>query len=80
MSKDDEILARLMSIETTNEEIYKELIRLQQNLKSKRFEEMQVKSLIEDVYDYIRIIDAEKNIHEKVESKEKCDIVLLKKY
>ncbi len=33
MNKDNEILSRLMSIESTNEEIYKEIIRLQKDLK-----------------------------------------------
>lgn len=71
MSKDDEILVRLMSIETTNEEIYKELIKLQREMKNKRFEEIQLKSLLEDVYDYIRIVSCEKKLSEKVETKEK---------
>ena len=31
MNKDNEILSRLMSIESTNEEIYKEIIRLQKD-------------------------------------------------
>ena len=45
MNKDNEILSRLMSIESTNEEIYKEIIRLQKYLKIKRFEELQNKML-----------------------------------
>ena len=36
MNKDNEILSRLMSIESTNEEIYKEIIRLQKDLKNFR--------------------------------------------
>lgn len=70
MSKDDEILTRLMSIESTNDEIYKELIRLQNDLKVRRVEEFQTKTLVEDIYDYIKINSYEKKVSEKVESKE----------
>lgn len=69
MDKNDEILSRLVSIEATNEEIYKELIRLQKDLKIKRFEEFQLKTLIEDIYDYIKVIRSEKNLSKKVETK-----------
>lgn len=71
MNKNDEILARLMSIEATNDEIYKELIKLQRDMKNRKFEELQLRVLVEDIYDYIRIIGCEKNISEKVETKEK---------
>ncbi len=71
MNKNDEILARLMSIESTNEEIYKELIRLGQELKMRRFEELQSKTIIEDIYDYIKVLNYEKKLSEKVETKEK---------
>ena len=71
MNKDNEILSRLVSIESTNEEIYKEIIRLQKDLKMKRFEELQTKMLVEDIYDYIKVSDCEKKLLEKVESKEK---------
>lgn len=71
MNKDNEILSRLMSIEATNEEIYKEIIRLQKELKTRRFEELQTKALVEDIYDYIKVLDCEKKLSEKVESKEK---------
>lgn len=70
MDINDEILARLMSIEATNDEIYKELIRLQKSLKMKRFEEFQTKALVEDIYDYIKVMNYEKNLSEKVETKE----------
>ena len=69
MDKNDEILSRLVSIEATNEEIYKELIRLQKDSKIKRFEEFQLKTLIEDIYDYIKVIRSEKNLSKKVETK-----------
>lgn len=71
MNKDNEILSRLMSIEATNEEIYKEIIRLQKELKTRRFEELQTEALVEDIYDYIKVLDCEKKLSEKVESKEK---------
>lgn len=71
MNKDNEILSRLMSIEATNEEIYKEIIILQKELKTRRFEELQTKALVEDIYDYIKVLDCEKKLSEKVESKEK---------
>lgn len=69
MNINDEILIRLMSIEATNDEIYKELIRLQRNLKMKRFEELQTKKLVEDIYDYIKLMNYEKKLPEKVETK-----------
>ncbi len=76
MNKDNEILSRLMSIESTNEEIYKEIIRLQKDLKMKRFEELQTKMLVEDIYDYIKVSNCEKkNYLKKWKVKKKYDIV-----
>lgn len=55
MKSEDEILSRLMSIETTNEEIYKELIRIQKDNSQRRYEELQMRIFIEDIYDFIKL-------------------------
>lgn len=55
MKNEDEILSRLMSIETTNEEIYKELIRIQKDNSQRRYEELQMRIFIEDIYDFIKL-------------------------
>jgi len=56
MKNENEILSRLMSIETTTEEIYKELIKIQKENKERRFEDLQLRVFIEDIYDFIRLM------------------------
>ena len=61
MKNEDEILSRLMSIETTNEEIYKELIRIQKD-------NLQMRIFIEDIYDFIKFTMQQKNNMENMEN------------
>ncbi len=56
MKNENEILSRLMSIETTTEEIYKELIKIQKENKERRYEDLQLRVFIEDIYDFIRLM------------------------
>lgn len=67
MRNEDEILSRLLSVENTNEEIYKELIKIQKDNKERRFEELQMRVFIEDIYDYIKLMLYEKNNTENME-------------
>lgn len=71
MKKNDEVLARLMSIETTNEEIYKELIKLQKDSKDRKLDNFRLQTLVEDIFAFIKLINYEKNVSEKLENKEK---------
>ncbi|MBP3463185.1 MAG: hypothetical protein ACI4VN_03705 [Clostridia bacterium] len=68
MKNEDEILSRLMSIETTNEEIYKELIRIQKDNSQRRSEELQMRIFIEDIYDFIKFTMQQKNNMENMEN------------
>lgn len=68
MKNENEILSRLMSIETTNEEIYKELIRIQKDNSQRRSEELQIRIFIEDIYDFIKFTMQQKNNMENMEN------------
>lgn len=68
MKNEDEILSRLMSIETTNEEIYKELIKIQKDNSQRRSEELQMRIFIEDIYDFIKFTMQQKNNMENMEN------------
>lgn len=68
MKNENEILSRLMSIETTNEEIYKELIRIQKDNSQRRSEELQMRIFIEDIYDFIKFTMQQKNNMENMEN------------
>jgi len=56
MKNENEILSRLTSIETTTGEIYKELIKIQKENKERRYEDLQLRVFIEDIYDFIRLM------------------------
>ena len=68
MKNENEILSRLMSIETTNEEIYKELIRIQKDNSQRRSEELQMRIFIEDIYDFIKFTMQQKNNMENMKN------------
>ena len=73
MKKEYDILSRLVSIEATTEEIYKEIIKIKKDFDDKKFEQMSVMVRLENIADFLKdrydvvIEEKEKFNNEKME-------------
>lgn len=54
MNINEEIISRLSNIETTNEEIYKEIIKLRKDSENKILEQMHIMTRLENIADFIK--------------------------
>ncbi len=74
MKNEYDILSRLISIETTTEEIYKEIIKIRRELDEKKLEQMLVITRLENIADFLKdrydvvIEEKEKFNNEKMEN------------
>lgn len=74
MTKNDEILNRILNIETTIEEIYKEVIKIRQENDNRTLEQIHIMTRIENIADFIKsrydivIEEKEKFITETMEN------------
>ena len=74
MKKEFDILSRLISIETTTEEIYKEIIKIRKELDEKKLDQMLVVTRLENIADFLKdrydivIEEKEKFNNEKMEN------------
>ena len=54
VKKEFDILSRLISIETTTEEIYKEIIKIRKELDEKKLDQMLVVTRLENIADFLK--------------------------
>ena len=75
MNKENEILLKINSIESTMENIYKEIIEIRREMEYKHLEQFQVMSRLENIADFIQdrydvvVEEKEKFNKEKMEKK-----------
>ena len=54
MKNEYDIMSRLVSIEATTEEIYKELIKIKKDLDDKKLEQMIIMTRLENIADFLK--------------------------